>query len=285
MADTINFKWNYGLIEYNLSKYVSNDYTAYVNSNGSIGITDIAKSIAAERTDLRADTIVMVLNLAKEKVMEQVCMGNTVVFGGAIYQPLITGTFTGNTGALDSTKNQKKVSITATAEFRKQLQDVTLNFTGTVKDLGGARIRLVTDTRTKNTSGTITPGGGMLIEGTKIKCLNSDGSDYGVIRFVNVETAEETVVTDILTNEPKKVQIIIPSTLTAGSYTLQIETYFSNSSLLLKSERVIKYDLTLTVEGATGSSESESATDESSDSSDADSGDSDSSSAESESTS
>lgn len=252
MADKTDYKWLFDLIKCAFTTKVSNDYIAKVHSTGSITLSDIASAIAAERTDLRSETIEMVADLIDEKIIQKLCTGHTVVTGSAIFQPIISGTFTGKTGTVDSTKNRKKVSVSVSAALRTALEDVVLEYTGHSKDLGGAEIGNVTDSRTGNTEGIITPGGGLIIEGSKIKCVNADGSDTGTVSLTNLETNAVTEM-EILTNEPRKLVVIIPSTLQAGSYTLQIETYYSTAGTQLKSARVIEYGLTLTVESATQS--------------------------------
>lgn len=253
MADTTNYKWRFDLVEYALTTGNGNDYTAGIQSTGSLTLSDIAASIAAERTDLRQETIEMVLKIWNAKVMEQVCMGNTVNTGLVLCQPVITGTFTGNTGIIDTAKNLKKVSVQPVAAFRSQLDDVELVFTGYVKDIGGARIRNVTDSETESSSGVITPGGNLVISGTKIKCVASDGKSTGVARFINTETGAITEVTKFTVNKPSQLIVIIPSTLTNGTYTFQIETYYSTSGAL-KTVRTITYGKSLTV-GTVSSSE------------------------------
>lgn len=267
MADKTEYKWLFELVECALTTDISNDFSANVVTMGSITNADIASSIAAERTDLREETIEMVLNLADAKINEKLCMGHTVVTGSAIFKPTISGTFIGETGEVDSATNRKKISITAASALRTELEDVTLSFTGTVKDYGGARIRKVTDSDSGLTDGTITPGGTIVISGTKIKCVGSDGTSAGVVRFINIETQEITEVTKLTVNKPSEVILIVPSTLATGTYTLQIETYYSSSGSTLKSARTIEYSLDLTVETDLTESTSETTTDEEADSS------------------
>lgn len=247
-SDTTTFNWYYDLVEYAMTTDVTNDYIAKVKTANSITIEDIASSIAADRTDLREDTIIMVANLIADKVRQYVCQGNTVVTGVSVLKPTITGTFTGSTGNFGD-NNACKVSISPCSALRDDIDEVTPIFTGNVKSNGGAYIGLVTDRRSGLTDGTITPGGAIVITGTKIKCLAADGETAGVVRFTNIETNEETVVDtgDFVSNNPSEVVVIVPSTLTSGTYNLTIETYFSNNSTMLKEARVITYDQTLTV--------------------------------------
>lgn len=241
MADSKDYKWNFDLVEYSLTSDVEDDYTARVKTNNSLTIEDIASMIAEDRTDLREDTILMVAKLYDAKVIEKVCMGNSVVTGTALYQPTITGVFNGTTGTTTEA-NVCKVSINPSSTFRSSLEEISLAFTGNIKDQGGANIGEVTDVETGLTEGEITPGGSLIITGSKIRVSDlEDGSQTGCVRFINVETNETTDVTKFAANDPKKVIVNVPSTLAAGTYTIQVVTAYSNSGTLLKAMRTIEY--------------------------------------------
>lgn len=240
MSDSKDYKWNFDLVEFQLTSGVKDDYTARVKTNNSLTAEDIAAMIASDRTDLREDTILMVAKLYDAKVIEKVCMGNSVVTGAALFQPSITGVFSGTSGST-TIANQCKVSINPSAAFRSSLDEVTLAFTGNVKDLGGADISEVTDVETELTEGEITPGGSLVIIGSKIRIVDSESSeDKGCVRFVNVETNEATDVYRFAINTPKKVVVNVPSTLAAGTYTIQIVTAFTNGNTTLKTMRTIE---------------------------------------------
>lgn len=257
MSDVSGYKWYFDLVQFALTLDNNLDYRGIVRANKSLTRSDIAESISTDRTDLRKETIEMVLKLADEKIIEKVCSGNTVVTGIVTFQPTITGTFTGKSGTVDPAKNVCKVNVNTTSDFKAHISKVELEFTGYVKDLGGARVNLVTDTETDKIDGTITPGGNIIISGSKIKCVNADGTGTGIVRFVNMETGDITEVRKFAVNEPKKIVLIVPSALQSGMYTLQIETYFSTAKTLLKTARQISYSVPL-VAGGTAVTEEES---------------------------
>lgn len=247
MSDTTTFQWFYDLFEYALTSDVTNDYVAKVHTTKTLTISDIASSIASDRTDLREDTIIMVLNLFADKLMQQVCSGYIVNANFCIVRPLITGVFSGKDSSL-SDANKLKIGILPTTTFRSMLDDVETEFTGNFNEYGGAYISTVLNENTKLSDGVITPGALLTITGNKIKCVNEDGSDFGQILFLNTETNESVAATVIGTNEPKTVTCLVPSDLPAGSYTLLIVTYFSGSSTLLKNSRSLEYSESLIVE-------------------------------------
>ena len=247
MASTSGAKWFFDLVSYSLGSNGQNCYRATVNTNKSLTASDIASSIASERTDLREETILMVTNLVSDKIMEFVCDGNTVVMGEAVFKPAITGVFTGTTGATDSLKHECKVNIQSSVAFKKRLSSVETAFSGYVKEEGGARISLVTDIQTQSTKGIVTRGESIVIEGNKIKCVGQDGVSSGTARFISTESEEATEVTKFAVNKPSKIVLVVPQTLEEGQYVLQIETYYSSPGTFLKSPRVIEYPLKLTV--------------------------------------
>lgn len=248
MADTTNYTWLFDLRESNLKNSISNDYLASVHTAQSINIDDIASSIASDRTDLREDTIKMVARLLDAKVREYICRGYTVVTGAAVFKPSITGVFTGTNGDFGN-GNACRVCLLPSKTLRSEVAQVTPKFSGNVLTTGGARIALVTDRRTGLTNGTITPGGALIISGRKIKCVGSDGTSLGIIRFTNTATGEETLIDqgNVGANNPKELVIITPSTLTAGSYELSLDTYYTTGNKLLQSARTITYGQILTV--------------------------------------
>lgn len=246
MSDTTTYKWLFDLKENALTSETTNDYVAIVRTNKSLTIEDIASSIASDRTDLREDTIIMVANLIEAKVRQFVCQGNTVVTANTVYRPTITGVFIGKEGTM-SDGNKCKINISPSSTLRAEVEEVEAEFSKYVLKTGGAVIALVTDNKTGATDGTITPGGQVIIKGEKIKCIAEDGVSKGVIKLINIETNEETLIDDLSTNTSKQLNIVAPASLKAGSYTLVVETYYTGNSNLLKSVRTITYDQTIIV--------------------------------------
>ena len=100
----------------------------------------------------------------------------------------------------------------------------------------------MTDSATGRTDGFMTPGNTIDITGTKIRSLNADGSGIGSIKFVNAETeAVAATITSTSINEPKRIILVVPANLAEGTYRLEVETYYSNTSTLLKSPRTLIY--------------------------------------------
>ncbi|MCD7848910.1 MAG: DUF4469 domain-containing protein [Parabacteroides sp.] len=241
------YKWLFDLEENSLTKDVKEDYTAKVKTIKSMNLTDIANEISLERTEYRPETIVNIGNLIDEKIRQLVCAGNTVTTGSAQYAPTITGVMIGNKGIIDPAVNKCIVNVIPSAAMRAEVAKVTPEFSGNVKDLGGARISLVKDVTTGRTDGFITIGGMLDISGIKIKSVNADGTGIGTVSLVGADNPEKAVSIQTLgINDPSRLMFTLPANLEQGDYTLQISTYFSNTSTLLKQSRLLTYPITLT---------------------------------------
>lgn len=238
---TKNYKWFFDLAENLLTKDVTNDYTATVKTLLPKTVENLADDIVKETANNR-ETVISIITLYDKKIIDLVCQGNTVNTGSALYAPALPGSFVGTSGTVDPAKHKAYVNINPSAAFRKELERVQPVFSGNVLDSGGARIGLVTDSATGRTDGFMTPGNTIDITGTKIRSLNADGSGIGSIKFVNAETeAMAATITSTSINEPKRIILVVPANLAEGTYRLEVETYYSNTSTLLKSPRTLIY--------------------------------------------
>ena len=247
---TKKYVWKFDLEEYLMTKDVLEDYKAILKPIQSLDITDVARAIVEERTEYRVDTLVNTANLIDEKIRQLVCQNNIVKTGTAMFTPAIEGLFLGKTGTVDPAKNKCTVNIIPTAAMRSELDKVTMEFSGTVKESGGARIGLVKDVTTGKTDGTITPGGMIDVTGSKIRCINADGTGIGSLTLLkSTDRSVATSITLFGINDPSRLMFILPANLEAGTYELTLETYFSTNSTQLKQPRTLVYSIPLVVGG------------------------------------
>jgi len=241
-------KWYFDLRENTITQDVKEDYVAIPRKMLSLTPKDLAKWIAEERTEYRIDTIENIINIYEDMLMKALCGGNTYVSRVAQYQPSITGVFSG-TGEIDPEKNKCQINITPTATLKDKLaKEVILEYSGRRMDLGGANIAEILDMTTGKTDGTVTPGGMVQLKGNKIKCINADSSGIGKLTLYNdSESGEEVSVLGV--NEPSKIIFVFPTGLLAGNYRLEIETYYTQGSVLLKEPRTLVCPVTLKIEG------------------------------------
>ncbi|RHU27290.1 DUF4469 domain-containing protein [Parabacteroides sp. TM07-1AC] len=247
---TKKYVWKFDLEEYLMTKDVLEDYKAILKPIQSLDITDVARAIVEERTEYRVDTLVNTANLIDEKIRQLVCQNNIVKTGTAMFTPAIEGLFLGKTGTVDPAKNKCTVNIIPTAAMRSELDKVTMEFSGTVKESGGARIGLVKDVTTGKTDGTITPGGMIDVTGSKIRCINADGTGIGSLTLLkSTDRSVATSITLFGINDPSRLMFTLPANLEAGTYELTLETYFSTNKTQLKQPRTLVYSIPLVVGG------------------------------------
>ena len=249
---TKKYVWKFDLEEYLMTKDVKEDFAAKVKPIQTFYMPDVARLIAEERTEYRIDTIVNITKLVEAKIRQLACGNNIVITDNVQYGPAITGLFLGKTGLVDPAKNKAVINMNPTAAMRAETDLVALEFSGTVRDMGGAKFGLVKDVTTGKTDGTITPGGMLDVTGSKIRCVGADGLSLGSLTLVNM--ADKSVAATITVfgiNDPSRLMFNIPANLADGEYELTLETWFSTNNTQLKQSRTLTYTLPLVV-GDTG---------------------------------
>lgn len=251
-----SYEWSFDLNEYTMTKDVKEDYTALVRTLKTMGLPDIAHEIAAERTEYRVETIVNIGDLIDEKIRQLLAAGHNITTGTAHYSPSIPGVFIGDKGVVDPAVNTCEVNITPSQAMRAELAKVTPKFSGTVRQMGGARISLVKDVATGKTDGTITPGGMLDVTGIKIRSVGADGTGLGSVKLLKISDQSVAAnITQLGINDPSRLMFTLPADLADGEYQLVVETWFSSTSTLLKEKRTLVYPLSLVVGGSAGGGE------------------------------
>ena len=244
MTKIIDYIWKIWLRLSFLTQHVENNYSGEVSTVGhTVRNEDIARRIVNERSELRYETILAILNERDSIVIEAILTGSSVQDGVVHIAPSVTGLWTSSDRVIDPSKQKATVSVVPTATLRELLSEVRLEILG-LKD-SGAYIGLVTDAATKAVDGRITPGGIMIITGDKMR-IAPDGDPQTGIFFIDADGVK-TPVTQISQNEPKKLTALIPP-LSAGTYTLQVVTRYTTGKTLLKEARTLVYETPLIVE-------------------------------------
>lgn len=216
-----------------------------VVTSKSLNEDDLIKIVAARRTDISPTTIKASLDLLKQAAIDEICNGASVHFGLAHLGLKVNGVFMGDNAGWDNAKHSLAVNITPNARLREAVQATTVNVRGMA--VTGNIINQVTDVSSGEVNGTLTPGGGVNVLGTRIRV---EGDKPGVgLKLINTETQAETAIptTSILVNDPSKLTFIVPATLEKGDYQLSITTQFSSSGTQLKEPRTYTFEYVLTV--------------------------------------
>jgi hypothetical protein len=238
------FFWKIWLRPNLLTKNVENDYIAEISTTGNtLRNEDIAQQIVKERSELRYETILSILNERDTVVLNAVLGGSSVQDGNVHLAPRVTGNWLGANPAYNPAIHKITVDAFPTTGLRKALEDVDVEILGT-KAGGGAVIGLVTDVFTGKIDGTVSLNGDIIIEGEKIRIAPLVDATTGVF-FVDVNGMETTLDYPVTENNPKKIVCRVPGSLIPGeTYTLKIITrYTHGGNALLKEPRAIVYEL------------------------------------------
>jgi hypothetical protein len=244
------YTWLFYLLE-NAITPDPNDKYAKVKSGRNNGMTDIAHEIKVEGSEHTEATIIDLLTRANSVKMKMLSRGEKVNDGIAFYEPAITGSFYENT-TFDESRNTCVINIRVNRDVHLMLQQVKAEYTGYTVDNGGAVIKGVTDAKTGELNGVITPGKIATIVGNKIRIVPEEGETVAdCITWTSVATQEVTVQEDDpATNDPSKIMLTVPP-LAPGFYTLALKTLYSSSgSPSLKAPRYISLKGKLQVKAA-----------------------------------
>jgi hypothetical protein len=177
----------------------------------------------------------------------QLANGFSVQNGYYSIHPKICGTFGKASDPVDPVKNKIDFSFHTLSRLRELASKITVEIEG-VADVTGY-IDEVTDIHTGSIDDLLTPGGMLAVGGHKIKTAG-DNPDTGVY-FVNKADGSRVKVTEHLAeNNVSKVIALIPDSLPAGTYTLEIITQYSSGSFFLKEPRTVTCPFDLTVPAA-----------------------------------
>jgi len=206
---------------------------------------DLIAIAVSRRTDLSPTSLKSSMNILQEIAIEQIANGASVSFGLGYFNLGVNGVFVGNDARWDSAIHSLSVRVAPTAELRNAVKASKVDVRGMAAS--GAVINTVTDVTTGEVNSRLTPGGGVILTGTKIKI---DGDELKVgITLTNQATSEVIAIpgTSLLLNEPKKIIFLAPNTLVNGDYKLNITTQYSTSGTLLKEPHIYTFDYLLNV--------------------------------------
>jgi hypothetical protein len=222
------------------------DYVGRVETARTLGMHDVCESsVLRGGADINAPAMFHAGELLFKEMAYLLCDGFSINFGYFSISLKIRGVFTSPTDTFDPKRHSLMFQMTPGILLRKELPSIQTKMMGVKKD--AAFIALVTDTATGLEDGTITPSEDILIQGTRIRVAPDDGSDTEVGIFFMLQDGSAMPVTRRLTqNDPSRVIARVPA-LPKGEYTLWIITRYSNSNVLLKEKRMLKYEKELVV--------------------------------------
>lgn len=223
----------------------SDEYLARVRTEQSLNVKSICES-AVKRggADVTASAMQHAVELFLKEMEYRLCDGYSINTGSFTATPSVKGVFHDPAEAFDPGKHTLSFRFNQGESLRKKLSTVGVDVVGVAAST--ICIEQATDLKSGSINKLITPQHNLRINGRKLK-LTGDHPDVGVY-FINQETGAhiKTELSDIITNYPKELVMMIPA-LETGSYLLQITTQYAKGKIL-KEPRTDIFDRTLYVE-------------------------------------
>lgn len=208
------------------------DKILQLESAGSLTLDDVLEEMKNEDTGLRAETIEHVVNLYHRVLTDLVLQGYNINAGLFYMSPTFRGVVEG--GTWDPQRNSIYVDITQGKTLREAIAETSVDILGLKQSLmyisGGE------DAATRVSGMSATAGRNYTLTGRMLKVQGSDPS-VGVTLTSSTGTVTRLADDMIAVNQPSKLVILIPATMTDGTYTLTVTTQYSGSGVTLKEPR------------------------------------------------
>lgn len=202
-----------------------NDQTARVATNSVLGIDDLVKRIVKRGTTLTETDIRAVLRLSFEEAADCVAEGNAINLPLMNIRPSIQGVFTDVNDSFDASRHTLRASVSAGILLSEKMK------TATVEKVSNSIVSpdIVDFTDVKTSTHTKASKGGIgIITGSELK-FNTANATEGIF-FVNIATNAETKVTDVAQRTEGKLMFLIPATLVAGTYYVEVRKAYTNAN-------------------------------------------------------
>lgn len=220
-----------------------NSFIALPSSLGSLGMDDILDKMVSEGMEIKRETVLDIINRYNRTVADMVVSGYNVNTGLVYMRPTIKGVFLGKTWNPEI--HSVQIALKQGSYLRSAISDTTVEFLGEQAPL--IEILSITDTTTGKTDGTLTLGRNVELKGSHLKIIGDDPTCG--ISFRNLDTDESIKLSthDLVLNEPTRLLILLPNTLTVGTYEVSISTQYARGGNMLKQPRSTSLDIPVTI--------------------------------------
>lgn len=215
-----------------------NDQKARVQPINTLAFDDIIARCVKRGTTLTETDLRAAVRLFMSETVDAVAEGNNVNLALVNLKPSIAGIFTDVNDSYDSSRHTIKASCSAGIDLaQKMLKTSVEKTTGSVLSPDIVDFNDInTNSNTQASKGNI----GVLV-GSQLK-FNAANPAEGVF-FVNLATNAETKATNIAQRTEGKLMFLIPASLAAGSYYIEVRRAYTNANRL----RSDAYEQNLTV--------------------------------------
>jgi hypothetical protein len=191
------------------------------------------------------DDLVKDVKVFFEEAAYQLTDGFAVNTGWFSLHPKVGGTFSKTGKSLDTKKHKVDFSFRPMDRLWELADNIEVEIEGVANTSGF--IDSILDVRSGELNRILSPGGALVITGSKIK-LAGDHPDVGIWFYQDIPNTQPVKVTENLSeNSSIKLIAAIPALQQGSLWRLQIVTQFTNGSLLLKTPRIIEFPTELTI--------------------------------------
>jgi len=202
------------------------DYMAMVQPKGTAELEDIIERMIAQGSTVVKADILSVLEDYHSAIESMVLEGMNVNTPGANYKVIIKGVFNGNTDAYDPSRHQVRAAVSPGKRFRKAIEE-RAQLVKQEAQKPKPNLLAYIDLNTSARNSVLTPGGMGQIVGHRLKFDPAD-ADQGI--FFIAADSTETQVAIVGRNKPAGLMFMVPDTLTAGNYTVEVRAILPNRS-------------------------------------------------------
>ena len=222
------YYWKIWIGPNNLTPNDKTNGIAYVSTSGStLRNADIARQFVTNGTEFHYETILSILEQRDRIVRRFLQRGFSVMDGVCKYPPRVKGPWNWKLPNFNSEKNYLALDLEMVNLMQADLQEVGLDILGEKTKIG--QISQVTDTFTGVLNGVITVDEDILIEGDRIKIVETEPKQAEVGLFFIADNGTEYKVNRMPTvNNPKSLLVRVPD-LPPRRYTLRLVTFFITS--------------------------------------------------------
>ena len=244
----MNYTWKVLLRAHRLNSASDGECIAEIKAPGTTKHNeDIAERIARERSEYRTETIMNILSVRDQIVMQFVREGFAFADGAIHLRPRVSGIWENKSAPFSKTAHTCTVNARPSSAFKNLLKQVRVKVLGEVP--ASAFIKNIVDTTTGLTDGTISIDGTLVIEGRTLKFDEKDPAQ-GVF-FRTVDGTEYKAAKRAAVNKPKQLIVRVPENLPEGKTTLIVRTKLAKNTEL-NSLRSIVYGRACTARKSTG---------------------------------
>jgi hypothetical protein len=206
-----------------------NDQSARVISNQVHDVESITKEMLRRGSTITEADIRAVLKVFFEVVSDEIIEGNNVNLPIANFRPGIGGVFNSATDSFDPSRHIIKASVSVGVLLNDKLKFATVE--KVTQPIAAPALIEFTDVNTQTLNSILTPGGIAQLVGEELK-FNPSNALEGIY-FVAADGIA-TKVTVIASRTEGKLVFSIPSSLSVGSFSLEVRKGYGGEGTMLR---------------------------------------------------